>query len=176
MRERRPPGTETCGDVRGRLSAYVDGEDDRALQVGAHLARCEDCSAAYETLRALRAAVRDTRPGASDDGLAALHQRLRAEGEGEEAPWAPARAGWRAAAAVLLLAAGAGLGWLAVERSHPGHSGAGATGTVPDGRPTWDGPSAVVAAGLTPVGPEDLAPGFGQPCSDPADCGFPLEP
>jgi hypothetical protein len=157
--------TSTCHEVREELSPYADAELslERELAIGAHLARCVGCSAALETVRALRAAVRDARPEDTGEGLAALRDRLAREGGRSPAP----ATGWRAVAAAVLLAAGVGLGWAVVERG--GRDGA-PPGAAPGSTP--DDPGTVVSAGLTQVTPEDLSPGVGQLCYDPADCGL----
>ena len=96
-----------CED-RDRLVSYLydDGSDAERAAVEAHLARCVACAAELAELRAVRASLADWQPPETALGF-------RITRDPADAPvrswWRPLPAWAQAAAAVLVLGAGAGL-------------------------------------------------------------------
>lgn len=145
----------SCETVVPLLSPFVDGELDprEEAAVRAHLAACDRCAGRIETLRALRDAVRATRPERSGDGLDELRARLR------QAPPAAGRRSrglWTGlAAGVALLAAGSV--WVSRSWQGPGH-----------GRSEETAPGRAAVAGSVSEIPDA---GTSSPCAEALDCG-----
>jgi anti-sigma factor RsiW len=110
-----------CRAVRKQISAYVDGElpEARAVEVRAHLSRCDECAEYHDDLLALSGlldlpATVQADEAFTADVLARVHAR---EGGStltrlRRAVWRP-MPGWAAAAAVALaIGLGSGLAWM----------------------------------------------------------------
>jgi anti-sigma factor RsiW len=106
-------------DEHERLVSYLydDGSDAERAAVEAHLARCAACAAELAELRAIRATLADWQPPET-----ALGFRITREPAGAPATtrWWPLPAWVQAAAAVLVLAAGAGLANLEIRYGREG--------------------------------------------------------
>ncbi|MCL6644289.1 MAG: anti-sigma factor [Dehalococcoidia bacterium] len=91
--------------------------EDEAGPIRRHLADCQPCAEEYAELTRVAALLplAADAPGPSPETRAAVLAAARRTSPSLPAPWRLAAPAWavRAAAAVLLLAAGAGLGWLA---------------------------------------------------------------
>jgi anti-sigma factor RsiW len=101
-----------CGDVRGLVHAYLDGELDliRQVEIEDHLRECAKCQAAYESQRALQSVLKA-------DGLyfaapARLERQVRAAVRTESVPakwwsrvFSPPRLAVAASAAALVIVA-----------------------------------------------------------------------
>lgn len=75
----------TCRSVRGRLSAYMDGDlrPAEAGSVGAHLQQCDECAGRWRSLRAAVGALGDLPSLPGSDGIAAgVLDRLELERRG----------------------------------------------------------------------------------------------
>jgi hypothetical protein len=95
-----------CED-RERLVSYLydDGSDAERAAVEAHLTRCVACAAELAELRAVRASLVDWQPPETALGFRITRDR----GDAPARSWWPLPAWAQAAAAVLVLGAGAGL-------------------------------------------------------------------
>jgi hypothetical protein len=95
-----------CED-RERLVSYLydDGSDAERAAVEAHLTRCVACAAELAELRAVRASLADWQPPETALGFRVTRDR----GDAPARSWWPLPAWAQAAAAVLVLGAGAGL-------------------------------------------------------------------
>lgn len=145
----------SCETVVPLLSPFLDGELDPREEdsVRAHLAGCGRCAGRLESLRAVRSAVRATRPERSGDGLDSLRARLR------QAPPVPDRRSrglWTGLAAGLALLA-AGSIWVSRGWQRPDHG---------PSRETTPAPAAV--AGSVREIPDA---GSSTPCAEARECG-----
>lgn len=87
-----------CPDVRGRLSAYRDGElpVEQQVAVRGHVQRCRHCSRELEALDVLGEAIRSAshvRLDAHGDEVTSLHNRVLAGLQAERAELLPQRIG-----------------------------------------------------------------------------------
>ena len=106
-----------CED-RERLVSYLydDGSDTERAAVEAHLARCAACAAELAELRAVRASLADWQPPESALGF----RITRDSADPPARAWWPLPAWAQAAAAVLVLGAGAGLANLEIRYDNQG--------------------------------------------------------
>ena len=146
-----------CERIETLLGAHLDDElrPAEAAGVRAHLGECPGCRSRLATLRAVRAAVRDLRPGRSEAGLEAVLERARA------VPAAPAeslrrrrRLRWVGIAAGVALAAGAAV-WLALDPEPPPGGADPVESVAPDASVAPEQLQATPAACLRP---EDCGP------------------
>jgi anti-sigma factor RsiW len=69
----------TCRDMLGDLSAYLDGEasDELCAEIERHMAGCEDCRIVVDTLRKTVLLYRDLpQPRLSDEARKRLYRAL----------------------------------------------------------------------------------------------------
>jgi hypothetical protein len=106
-----------CED-RERLVSYLydDGSDAERAAVEAHLTRCGACAAELAELRAVRASLADWQPPETALGFGITRDR----GDAPARSWWPLPAWAQAAAAVLVLGAGAGLANLEIRYDNQG--------------------------------------------------------
>jgi len=119
----------TCRAVRQQISAYIDGElpEARAVEVRAHLSRCDECSKYHDDLIALSRLLDAPATVRADEGFTtSVLDRVHERGDESaldrlrRAVWRP-MPGWAVAAAVALaIGLGSGLAWISAPNLAPG--------------------------------------------------------